>query len=565
MKTRVYFLDNLRTFLIFLVVLLHSGLVYEPVLEGTWIVIDPDQASSIGLLRMYLDLFVMFVMFFISGFFIPFSIKNKSSWEFIKSKFNRIMIPWIIAVLTLIPAYKVLFLYSRGLPQQEWYSYFHFFQRTGGNMTFFADNPVQNWLWFLPVLFLFQIAYLILSRTNLLSLRISLKTAVTLLVVIGLGYSIILSEAGLKGWFHSAVLHFQRERLLVYFMAFMLGSLCNKLKVFESDEKNMKYYVIANMMLTFSIGIFTVFALNLFFNLVDPSRNYFIISSFMDRAVYYLTAILSMVSFLYILLHVFKFNFNKINTIMKQLNKSSYSVYIIHVIVMGVIAMVLVHFQLPGIFKFIILTLLTYMISNLIAITYYRWFQQNVSLKVGTFTVLVVSLFAFIQLDNKSITVDEKAQSYSEQSIGLHEAVITGNLQAVQDHVNAGSDIDIKDPTGGSSPLITAAVFGKTEMALALIKAGADLNFKNSEGSTPLHTAAFFCRTEIVEVLLAKGADKTIKNNAGSTALNSVEGPFEHVKPIYDYFSNAFGSMGLVLNDEYLKSTRPAIAKMLQG
>ena len=54
MKTRIYFLDNLRTFLIFLVVLLHSGLVYELVLENTWIVVDPDQASSIGLIRMYL-------------------------------------------------------------------------------------------------------------------------------------------------------------------------------------------------------------------------------------------------------------------------------------------------------------------------------------------------------------------------------------------------------------------------------------------------------------------------------------------------------------------------------
>ena len=71
-------------------------------------------------------------------------------------------------------------------------------------------------------------------------------------------------------------------------------------------------------------------------------------------------------------------------------------------------------------------------------------------------------------------------------------------------------------------------------MAKALIEAGADVNCQNNEGSTALHTAAFLCRTEIVEALLDNGADKNIRNNYGSTALESVSGPFENVKAIYD-------------------------------
>ncbi|MEZ5197157.1 MAG: acyltransferase family protein [Bacteroidales bacterium] len=78
MKTRIYFLDNLRTFLIFLVVVLHAGIVYEPILENTWIVSDPDKNSSIGLIRMYIDIFVMFILFFISGYLIPISLKKKN-------------------------------------------------------------------------------------------------------------------------------------------------------------------------------------------------------------------------------------------------------------------------------------------------------------------------------------------------------------------------------------------------------------------------------------------------------------------------------------------------------
>ena len=167
MKTRIYFLDNLRTFLIFLVVVLHAGLVYESVLENTWIVCDPMKNNSIGLIRMYLDLFVMFIIFFISGYFVPYSVKNKSSLDFLKTKFIRIFVPWIIAVFTLIPAYKAIFLFSRGLPQEEWFTYFHLFKRAGTDLSFFANNPSQNWLWFLPVLFIFQVIYLILYKTNL--------------------------------------------------------------------------------------------------------------------------------------------------------------------------------------------------------------------------------------------------------------------------------------------------------------------------------------------------------------------------------------------------------------
>ena len=256
---------------------------------------------------------------------------------------------------------------------------------------------------------------------------------------------------------------------------------------------------------------------------------------------------------------------------MDHLNKSSYQVYIIHMIVLGFIALAMIHLELAGFIKFVLLTVLSYSISNAIVIAYHRWFQHNMSLRLGTFTVLFVALFAFIRFGNKVNPVNDNVLLPVSQTdvmlpaMGIHEAVITGNMEVVQQYINVGADLDEKDPMGGSSPLITAAVFGKTEMALALINAGADVNFKNHEGSTPLHTAAFFCRTAIVEVLLAKGADVNIKNNAGSTAWNAVSGPFESVKGIYDYFGKAYGPMGLELDDEQLKTTRPVIAAMIKN
>ena len=366
MKTRLYFLDNLRTFLIFIVILLHAGIVYEPILLDTWIVSDPSKSGSIGLIRMYLDAFVMFTLFFISGYFIPRSLKNNTDLDFIKSKFKRIMIPWIVAVSTLIPIYKIIFLYFRGLPQEEWYSYFHFFQRIGSDLSIFSNDLNQSWLWFLPILFLFQVLYFVLSKTKLISLNISLRTGVLLTLIIGVIYSMTISILGLKGWTLTTLLDFQNERLLVYFLVFLLGALCYKHRVFDANKRSKKYLIIFNILLMLGLGIYTIVALNLFFNMIDPARNYFFISENIDRIIYYTSQLISMLSFIYIFVDLFKFNINKSGRLWTVLNKNSYYVYIIHIVVLGIIALPLVNLAIPAFIKYLILTILIFIISNII-------------------------------------------------------------------------------------------------------------------------------------------------------------------------------------------------------
>jgi ankyrin repeat protein len=147
--------------------------------------------------------------------------------------------------------------------------------------------------------------------------------------------------------------------------------------------------------------------------------------------------------------------------------------------------------------------------------------------------------------------------------INLHLAALQGRVDAIQQHIKAGSDLNAKDEYG-SSPLIAAITFGQTEAAKALIEAGIDMKIANNEGSTPLHIAAFFCHTEIVEALLKNGADKNLRNNAGSTALEIVSVPFENVKGIYDSIGKALKPLGLRLDYERIKMTRPKIAEMLR-
>jgi ankyrin repeat protein len=146
----------------------------------------------------------------------------------------------------------------------------------------------------------------------------------------------------------------------------------------------------------------------------------------------------------------------------------------------------------------------------------------------------------------------------------IHTSVITGNIDALKQHIAAGSNLNEKDPFGGSSPLISAALFGKTEEAKLLIEAGADIDFQNNDGSTALLTASFFGRPEIVKLLLEKGADKNIKNKYNSTAYESVAAPWEAVKETYDMMGKMLAPMGLKLDYAYLQKVRPEIAAMLK-
>ena len=183
-------------------------------------------------------------------------------------------------------------------------------------------------------------------------------------------------------------------------------------------------------------------------------------------------------------------------------------------------------------------------------------------MKTITKAMLVITLFIVFGCGKQENSSKEMGQSIKPPGVSLHVAALQGNIDAIRQHIKAGSALNEKDDYG-SSHLIIATTFGKNEVAKALIEAGADMKIANNEGSTPLHIAAFFCRTEIVKALLDNGADKNAKNYAGRTALQSVSAPFEDVKGIYDSIENALAPMGLRLDYEQIKMARPKIAEML--
>ena len=193
--------------------------------------------------------------------------------------------------------------------------------------------------------------------------------------------------------------------------------------------------------------------------------------------------------------------------------------------------------------------------------------QIKNSLSSITTALFLVAIIFFGSCNDRKVSTQKSIPSQSTSkapAIDIHAAVVSGNVEAIKQHLAAGTNINEKDPFEGSSPLISASLFGKTEIARMLIDAGAEINLQNNDGSTALHTASFFCRPEIVVMLLKKGSDKTIKNKFGSTSYESVVGSFAEVKQIYEMMGKMLEPMGLKLDYTYIEKTRPEIAMMLK-
>ena len=88
----------------------------------------------------------------------------------------------------------------------------------------------------------------------------------------------------------------------------------------------------------------------------------------------------------------------------------------------------------------------------------------------------------------------------------IHKAAEAGNIEAVKQHLVAGTDVNRKNNKGYNA-LHVAAESGHEEMALLLIESGAKINGNNKSNQTPLHKAAFEGRDKIVNILIQNGAN----------------------------------------------------------
>jgi ankyrin repeat protein len=101
-------------------------------------------------------------------------------------------------------------------------------------------------------------------------------------------------------------------------------------------------------------------------------------------------------------------------------------------------------------------------------------------------------------------SAQESSTEVKAPDISIHEAAMKGNIEAVKQHLAAGTDVNVKDNIG-LTPLHMAAGDARKEVAELLIAKGAEVNVKNKYSKTPLDWAIEFKHTETANLLRKHG------------------------------------------------------------
>jgi glucan biosynthesis protein C len=231
------FLDNIRYLMIVLVVVYHSVAAYA-IVAPHWIVHDTNTFAA-DIIRELFDVFMMPVLFFAAGYFALPSLEKKGVWEFLKDKVKRLLVPWALAVLIILP----LALYDQPVnPIRPFWSYRLSYVSSFQVQLRFTQAPMgpttQAIYWFLSLLFaLFVVFALVYTLSRRWRRGASLPAArpatsgnsvFVTLVVFGLltsaGYFILLLLFPDSSWFTLHMfLEFQVTRLVPYAGCFTFG------------------------------------------------------------------------------------------------------------------------------------------------------------------------------------------------------------------------------------------------------------------------------------------------------------------------------------------------------
>ncbi|CAN0084587.1 unnamed protein product, partial [Ectocarpus sp. 6 AP-2014] len=113
----------------------------------------------------------------------------------------------------------------------------------------------------------------------------------------------------------------------------------------------------------------------------------------------------------------------------------------------------------------------------------------------------------------------------------LHEAILGGHIQLVNDLLLVGPDLDSRDEYG-YTPLHLAAIRGLDRVvSTLLLQSEVYTDAFDDDGVTPLMEACWFGHLSGVNTLLTAGADVTIRDNCGYSALDSAS-RFGHIDVI---------------------------------
>jgi len=178
-QIRLFFFDNLRSLMVILVLIFHSGASYGSMVSF-WPFHDPNPMEFIDILMLLGDVFMMTILFFVAGYFALDTIQKKGSKKFLMGKVMRIGIPWLAITVLVLPVLDYIHyatqsnyvgIVPRNFGAHWWLSMKKIAEFKVGQMHMseylnMTDHFYQRYMWFLSLLLLLYIIFTIFYKVT---------------------------------------------------------------------------------------------------------------------------------------------------------------------------------------------------------------------------------------------------------------------------------------------------------------------------------------------------------------------------------------------------------------
>ena len=331
------FIDNLKVFLICLVISHHIAIAYGGsgdllLKEGAS---DPISPVILSFFTGINQSFFMTLFFMLSAYFTVGSLERKGNTQYLKDRLIRLGIPLIFFVLFISPLNGIIAAYAKG----GTYSY-ELAWHTGP-------------LWFVEALLLFSIIYMLVKerlpkRANI-EFHKNLTICETICILSILTFIVrIFFPVGV--WIHV----FQLADFVHYIFMFYVGALAFQNHWFEkiSDEMARPWKITAITAMSCYPLFWFLFIEALGCTLDDFKGGFTwqsLVFSFLET--------IAMVSIIISLMAIFKKRFNRQNKLAKWMSVNYYGAYIFHIVLVYLAVLVLYGKPIPSIIKFFLAVL----------------------------------------------------------------------------------------------------------------------------------------------------------------------------------------------------------------
>ncbi|MBR3747758.1 MAG: acyltransferase family protein, partial [Selenomonadaceae bacterium] len=344
---RIYALDNLKWFIIWLMVVFHAAMCYMAFAPEWWYVVDAaDPQLSATIFVCWADIFIMPAMFFVSGYFGLMSLSKHGVKKFWRGKFVRIILPWLVGAIFVAPLVTYIILASRHAPITFWKFYTELFWGV------FYQQAQYWYLGALTALYLLLVWFCdlfpkFLTRAKGLP---TLKFFATIFFISAVTIALISQKMPPDTWkFFGYILVLQPVRIPTYIAIFFAGAQAWRQNWFTNGGYVPKLW---------SWGIFFVLSGAIYIS----QRFGFVFAEFDDLEKIWLNAICQAaftIAAVFFLTGFFVRKFNFTSRILENLSATSYAVYWLHMPILFFVAWIFVAVPLGVYLKYFSVCALT--------------------------------------------------------------------------------------------------------------------------------------------------------------------------------------------------------------